>query len=394
LTFPLVVVKYYNRKLPSSTVPHGPSIIWDSEDDEQGNYHHIVTEGHGITEEEVDEVLRAHHSEATTSRTTGNPICFGWTTTGKYLAVVFEESCDDPLMLYPITAYEAPVPRGEDDMTSKRNKPTASGPDQPSRPARTAEDLARYKAIRERFQREKPSLEELVSSGEYNEPLPMGEHLSIRQAVFALRKAREAAGLSLADVAGRTGIDKAALSRIETGQHPNPTVSTLCRYAHALGKRWKWVLEDEARPGRDPTTGVRRRRTRMDDQEFGTTEDYRRAFQAVQAEGIPDNHLALLQAHYNAPEHTATWAQLAAAVGYANFNAVNLQYGKFAERVARQLGLSAKPLDPNGNPWWTWALVRWAEGRDPESGHTRFVLRRPAVEALQQLGIVPAGAAG
>ena len=86
-----------------------PSIIWDSEDDEQGNYHHIVTEGHGITQEEVDEVLREHHSEATT----GNPICFGWTTSGKYIAVVFEESCDDPLMLYPITAYEAPVPRGE-----------------------------------------------------------------------------------------------------------------------------------------------------------------------------------------------------------------------------------------------------------------------------------------
>jgi hypothetical protein len=90
-----------------------PSIIWDSEDDEQDNYHHIVTEGHGITQEDVDEVLRAHHSEATTSRTTGNPVCFGWTTTGKYIAVVFEESCDDPLMLYPITAYEAPVPRGK-----------------------------------------------------------------------------------------------------------------------------------------------------------------------------------------------------------------------------------------------------------------------------------------
>jgi DNA-binding XRE family transcriptional regulator len=139
-------------------------------------------------------------------------------------------------------------------MSSNRNKPIASGPDQPSRPARTAEDLARYKAIRERFQQERPSLEELVSSGEYNEPLPMGEYLSIRQAVFALEKGREAAGLSLADVAERTGIDKAALSRIETGQHPNPTVSTLCRYAQALGKRWKWVLEDEVTPEREAPT--------------------------------------------------------------------------------------------------------------------------------------------
>ena len=38
-------------------------------------------------------------------------------------------------------------------MIGKRNKPTAGGPGQPGRPARTAEDLARYKAIRERFQR-------------------------------------------------------------------------------------------------------------------------------------------------------------------------------------------------------------------------------------------------
>jgi transcriptional regulator with XRE-family HTH domain len=115
----------------------------------------------------------------------------------------------------------------------------------PARLQRSAEEMARHKAIRERFQREKPSLEQLVSSGEYNEPLPMGEYLSIRQAVFALKRAREAAGLSLADVAERTGIDKGALSRIETGQHLNPTISTLCRYAHALGKRWVWGLEDE-----------------------------------------------------------------------------------------------------------------------------------------------------
>jgi transcriptional regulator with XRE-family HTH domain len=131
-------------------------------------------------------------------------------------------------------------------MAKKQDQPSDTA-DKPARMPRTTEQVARHKAIRERFQREKPSLEELVTSGEYNEPLPMGEYLSIRQAVFALRKAREAAGLSLADVAERTGIDKGALSRIETGQHPNPTVATLCRYAQALGKRWVWSLEDECR---------------------------------------------------------------------------------------------------------------------------------------------------
>jgi transcriptional regulator with XRE-family HTH domain len=133
-------------------------------------------------------------------------------------------------------------------MAKKNNQPV-DDTKRLGRPARTAEEVARHKAIRERFQRERPSLEQLISSGEYNDPLPMGEYLSIRQAVFALKKAREAAGLSLADVAERTGIDKAALSRIETGQHMNPTVSTLCRYAHAVGKRWKWVLEEEVSSG-------------------------------------------------------------------------------------------------------------------------------------------------
>jgi DNA-binding XRE family transcriptional regulator len=110
------------------------------------------------------------------------------------------------------------------------------------------EQTARHREIRERFQREKPSLEALVASGEYNEPLPMGEYLSIRGAIFALKKAREEAGLSLADVAEKTGIDKGALSRIETGQHINPTVSTLCRYAKALGKHWMWALQDDPMP--------------------------------------------------------------------------------------------------------------------------------------------------
>lgn len=128
---------------------------------------------------------------------------------------------------------------------AEKMKPMTNGTDGEPKRTRTPEEIARHKAIRERFQKEKPSLEQLVESGEYNEPLPLGEYLSIREAVFALKKAREAAGLSLADVAERCAIDKAALSRIESGQHINPTVSTLCRYAHALGMRWAWRLKKE-----------------------------------------------------------------------------------------------------------------------------------------------------
>jgi len=60
-----------------------------------------------------------------------------------------------------------------------------------------------------------------------------------------LRRERERLGLSLADVAERAKIDKAALSRLENGHHFNPTVSTLARYVHALGKSLAWGMTED-----------------------------------------------------------------------------------------------------------------------------------------------------
>jgi DNA-binding XRE family transcriptional regulator len=110
----------------------------------------------------------------------------------------------------------------------------------------TAEDRARHKAIREKFQKEKPSLQQLVESGDAAPAMPLGRYIELRLALEALKKAREAAGLSLADVAERSGIDKAALSRLENGVHDNPTVDTLMRYAAAVGKKLVWTLQDLA----------------------------------------------------------------------------------------------------------------------------------------------------
>ena len=84
--------------------------IWDLEDDPEGNYWHICVEGHGVTREEVEEVLAGNYETATRSRSSGQPEAFGWTASGKYLTVVFEKVSDDPLTVYPITAYEVPLP--------------------------------------------------------------------------------------------------------------------------------------------------------------------------------------------------------------------------------------------------------------------------------------------
>lgn len=109
---------------------------------------------------------------------------------------------------------------------------------------RTPEERARLKAARDRFQSERPSLDELVASGEYEGPVPLGVYRNLIEALAALKKMREGAGLSLADVSERSGIDRAAISRLENGHVANPTVDTLARYAAALGKNLSWAIEN------------------------------------------------------------------------------------------------------------------------------------------------------
>jgi uncharacterized DUF497 family protein len=84
-------------------------IIWDLEGDPQGNFQHVAE--HDVEPEEVDEVLNDRYSRTVHSDSSGRPITFGWTAEGRYLAVVWELIEDDPLTVYPVTAYEAPEPR-------------------------------------------------------------------------------------------------------------------------------------------------------------------------------------------------------------------------------------------------------------------------------------------
>lgn len=84
-------------------------VIWDLEDDLDGNYVHI-TEGHDVTCDEVEEVLRDPNASESISRSTGKPCVFGWTSTGKYIIVMYDVEHDDPLTFRPITAYQVSPP--------------------------------------------------------------------------------------------------------------------------------------------------------------------------------------------------------------------------------------------------------------------------------------------
>jgi DNA-binding XRE family transcriptional regulator len=109
---------------------------------------------------------------------------------------------------------------------------------------RTPKETARLRADRERYQRDKPMPERLLAEGGHAEYVSLGGLILLQQIMASLKKERERQELTLADVAQRTGIDQAALSRLETGSNSNPTLDTLYRIALALGKTVVCSLQD------------------------------------------------------------------------------------------------------------------------------------------------------
>lgn len=99
---------------------------------------------------------------------------------------------------------------------------------------RTAEQVQAHRELREDAQRVRPSLQQLVAAGDVAAVLQQGAMVDYLRAGVLLRAAREQAGWSLADMAEKTGIDRGALSRLENGVN-SPTLTTLSRYAEALG---------------------------------------------------------------------------------------------------------------------------------------------------------------
>jgi len=101
------------------------------------------------------------------------------------------------------------------------------------------EEAAKYREIREQVTEELPDLiarhhERLIALDQF-----------VGDLVKQLKAAREEQGLSVSDLTRLTGMDRSALSKLETGQRLNPTIETLVRYAEAVGKRLVVSLENE-----------------------------------------------------------------------------------------------------------------------------------------------------
>ena len=111
---------------------------------------------------------------------------------------------------------------------------------------KSREEREREKKLRQQIQKAKPSLDDLISSGECDADavMTMGMYVDVQTALQALKREREIKGLSIGDVASRSGLDRAVVSRLENGKQDNPTVATLMRYAAAIGKRFLWNYDD------------------------------------------------------------------------------------------------------------------------------------------------------
>jgi DNA-binding XRE family transcriptional regulator len=119
------------------------------------------------------------------------------------------------------------------------------------KPALSAEQTAAIEAIHERARKERPGPDELVDRGEIDELVSQAQYIELRTLVVRLREIRERKGLSLTDVSERSGLPRAAVSRLETGWNLNPTLETLYRYVEVLGVDLQLTVGDPADSGKD-----------------------------------------------------------------------------------------------------------------------------------------------
>jgi len=99
---------------------------------------------------------------------------------------------------------------------------------------------------------------------------------------------------------------------------------------------------------------------------------------------LSDGHFAMLKAHCRAPNQSLTATELAGAAGYANYSAVNLQYGLVGKLLWEELPTKL-PIGSDGNPIYTFALAESGDRTGPEAQWV-WRMRPELVAALVELG--------
>ena len=94
----------------------------------------------------------------------------------------------------------------------------------------TPQQLAEYQAVRR--EHEANPMREAPKTA-----IKRQSFMAIMKLLGGLKAARESQGLAVADVAAQMGIEPDALSRLESGNTFDPTITTLFRWSEVLGQK-------------------------------------------------------------------------------------------------------------------------------------------------------------
>ncbi len=112
--------------------------------------------------------------------------------------------------------------------------------------------------------------------------------------------------------------------------------------------------------------------------EFPSQERYREVLR-IASHWMTPKQRKMLTIHLNARNQTTTVTQMAEAMKFENYGAVNLHYGFLASKIAERM----KWTVPDGEPELT-TLVAF-DRTGPEE-HWKLIMRPQLVAALQSLG--------
>lgn len=99
----------------------------------------------------------------------------------------------------------------------------------------TPEEAARFRQLREQAEAEKPEIARRLET-EPAGPATWADYHELRSLVESLRVERERRGLSREEVARRAMLDIDQIAAIEEHRDLNPSLSTLSRFATAVGR--------------------------------------------------------------------------------------------------------------------------------------------------------------
>lgn len=97
---------------------------------------------------------------------------------------------------------------------------------------------------------------------------------------------------------------------------------------------------------------------------------------------ISDGQRAMLRAHLKAPERRITATQLAAAAGYANYSAANLQYGRLGAMLFAEVPEDL-PCRKDGSPVMTCVIASGDDQRNMDEEQWVWKMRPHVEEALR-----------